>query len=90
MRSAGRSGQLGASSAEAGKRVLLLEAGLSYLGIGVQPPTPTWGNMILEAQGHLATAPRLLLIPALALVTATAAATLLGDALRARLSPHRR
>ena len=70
--------------------VLLLEAGLSYLGIGVQPPTPTWGNMILEAQGHLATAPRLLLIPALALVTATAAATLLGDALRARLSPHRR
>lgn len=68
--------------------VLLLEAGLSFLGIGIQPPTPTWGNMILEAQAYLATAPRLLLIPACALVTATAAATLLGDALRARLSPH--
>jgi peptide/nickel transport system permease protein len=67
--------------------VLLLEAGLSFLGIGIQPPTPTWGGMILEAQPYLATAPWLLLAPGAALVTATAAATLLGEALRARLQP---
>ncbi len=65
--------------------VLLLEAGLSFLGIGVRPPTPTWGNMILEARPHLANAPWLLLAPGSALVVATAAATLLGDALRSRL-----
>jgi peptide/nickel transport system permease protein len=65
--------------------VLLLEAGLSFLGIGVRPPAPTWGNMILEAQPHIGDAPWLLLAPGMALVVATAAATLLGDALRARL-----
>jgi peptide/nickel transport system permease protein len=68
--------------------VLLLEAGLSFLGIGIRPPTPTWGGMILDAQSYLASAPWLLLAPAAALVTATAAATLLGDALRSRLHPH--
>lgn len=67
--------------------ILLLEAGLSFLGIGIRPPTPTWGSMILEAQPYLATAPWLLLAPGAALVAATAAATLLGDALRARLQP---
>lgn len=68
--------------------VLLLEAGLSFLGIGVRPPEPTWGNMILEARPHLAAAPWLLLAPGAALVVATAAATLLGDALRSRLQPR--
>ncbi len=70
--------------------VLLLEAGLSFLGIGVRPPEPTWGNMILEARPHLAAAPWLLLAPGAALVVATAAATLLGDALRSRLQAHTR
>lgn len=65
--------------------VLLLEAGLSFLGIGVRPPTPTWGGMILEARPHLGQAPWLLLAPGAALVLATAAATLLGDTLRQRL-----
>lgn len=65
--------------------VLLLEAGLSFLGVGVRPPAPTWGSMILEARPHLGTAPWLLLAPGAALVVATAAATLLGDALRDRL-----
>lgn len=65
--------------------VLLLEAGLSFLGIGIRPPTPTWGGMLLEAQPYLASAPWLLLAPAAALVIATAAATLAGDALRARM-----
>lgn len=68
--------------------VLLLEAGLSFLGIGIRPPAPTWGGMILESQSYLSSAPWLLLAPSAALVAATAAATLLGDALRARLQPH--
>jgi ABC-type dipeptide/oligopeptide/nickel transport system permease subunit len=65
--------------------VLLLEAGLSFLGLGIRPPTPTWGGMILEAREFLGQAPWLLLAPGAALVLATAAATLLGDALRRRL-----
>jgi peptide/nickel transport system permease protein len=68
--------------------VLLLEAGLSFLGIGIRPPAPTWGGMILESQSYLANAPWLLIAPSAALVAATAAATLLGDALRRRLQPH--
>jgi peptide/nickel transport system permease protein len=70
--------------------VLLLEAGLSFLGIGIRPPAPTWGGMILEAQPQLATAPWMLLAPSAALITATAAATLLGDALRTRMEPQHR
>lgn len=69
---------------------LLLEAGLSFLGIGVRPPTPTWGNMILESRPFLGAAPWLILAPGAALVVATAAATLLGDALRTRLLPRSR
>lgn len=68
--------------------VLLLEAGLSFLGLGIRPPTPTWGGMILESREYLRSAPWLLLAPGAALVLATAAATLLGDALRARLQPR--
>ena len=62
---------------------MVLEAGLSFLGLGVRPPAPSWGGMIFEAREHLATAPWLLLAPAGALVTATFAAILIGDALRA-------
>ena len=70
--------------------VLLLEAGLSFLGIGIRPPTPTWGGMILDAQAYMSDAPWLLLAPSAALVAATVAATLLGDALRSHLQPHER
>lgn len=63
---------------------MLLEAGLSFLGLGVRPPAPTWGGMILEAREHIARAPWLLIAPGVALVCATAAATLFGDALRER------
>lgn len=70
--------------------IVLLEAGLGFLGIGVSPQLPTWGSMILQAQQHLAEAPWLLLAPGLALVVTTAAATLLGDALRSRLVPGSR
>jgi|CXWL01.1.fsa_nt_gi ABC-type dipeptide/oligopeptide/nickel transport system permease subunit len=69
---------------------ILLEAGLSFLGLGMQPPASTWGGMLLEARDYLGTAPWLLLAPGIALVLATATATLLGDALRRSLNPDQR
>ncbi len=69
---------------------ILLEAGLSFLGLGMQPPAPSWGGMLLEARDYLSTAPWLWLAPGLALVLATATATLLGDALRRSLNPDQR
>jgi len=70
--------------------VILLEAGLSFIGVGVRPPDPSWGGMILEARDHLANAPWLLVAPCVALVVATSAATLLGEALRRSLQPDTR
>jgi peptide/nickel transport system permease protein len=69
---------------------MLLEAGLSFLGLGIQPPAPSWGGMLLEARDHLGGAPWLLLAPGTALVLATVTATLLGDSLRRFLHPGRR
>lgn len=69
---------------------MLLEAGLSFLGLGVRPPAPSWGGMLLEARQYLSNAPWLILAPGLALVAATSAATLLGDALRRALQPDTR
>ncbi len=69
---------------------MLLEAGLSFLGLGIRPPSPSWGGMLLEARDYLGTAPWLLLAPGIALVLATATATLLGDALRRSLTPDQR
>ena len=69
---------------------ILLEAGLSFLGLGMRPPASTWGGMLLEARDHLGSAPWLLLAPGIALVLATATATLLGDALRRSLNPDQR
>jgi peptide/nickel transport system permease protein len=66
---------------------ILLEAGLSFLGIGVRPPDPSWGNMLYEARDQIASAPWLLFAPSAALVLATSTATLLGDALRRFLQP---
>jgi peptide/nickel transport system permease protein len=67
--------------------VILLEAGLSFIGVGVRAPDPSWGGMILEARDYLASAPWLMLAPCVALVAATTAATLLGEALRSSLQP---
>lgn len=66
---------------------ILLEAGLSFLGLGIRPPAPSWGGMLLEARDFLGTAPWLLLAPGTALVLTTVLATLLGDALRRSLNP---
>lgn len=61
---------------------ILTEAALSFLGIGIQPPTPTWGVMIQDGQTYLSTKPWLMLMPGLAILTTVLAFTLLGDGLR--------
>ncbi|HET6580116.1 MAG TPA: ABC transporter permease [Gemmatimonadales bacterium] len=66
---------------------ILLEAGLSFLGLGVQPPTPSWGNLIASGRDTLINAPWVATAPGVALVVVVVAATLLGDAVRDRLDP---
>jgi peptide/nickel transport system permease protein len=66
---------------------ILLEAGLSFLGLGVQPPTPSWGNLIASGRDTLVNAPWVAAAPGAALVIVVVAATLLGDAVRDRLDP---
>jgi ABC-type dipeptide/oligopeptide/nickel transport system permease subunit len=69
---------------------ILLEAGLSFIGVGVRAPEASWGSMIFEAREQLARAPWLLIAPCVALGLATSAATLLGEALRQSLQPDTR
>jgi len=69
---------------------VLLEATLSFLGVGVQPPTPSWGNIIFENQTYFQAAPWLVFFPGLAIVTLALAFNLVGDALREILDPTQR
>lgn len=69
--------------------VILLEAGLSFLGLGIQPPTPSWGGMILEAKDVMITAPWASVFPGVAIIITVLAANLCGDALRDALDPRR-
>lgn len=66
---------------------VLLEATLSYLGVGVQPPTPSWGNIIFESQTYFTSAPWLVFFPGIAIVLLSLAFNLVGDALRDELDP---
>lgn len=68
--------------------VILLEAGLSFLGLGIQPPTPSWGGMILDARSIMTVAPWAGLFPGLAIMVTVLAANLLGEALRGALDPR--
>lgn len=68
--------------------VVVLEAGLSYLGIGIRPPHPSWGNMLLDSGGPASGLWWLALFPGLAILATVAAFTLLGDALRDALDPR--
>lgn len=65
---------------------ILLESGLAFLGLGIQPPTPSWGNMIAGGRDLIVTAPWVALAPGLALIATVLACTVLGDALRDTLA----
>jgi peptide/nickel transport system permease protein len=68
---------------------ILLESGLSFLGLGIQPPAPSWGNMIAGGRDLLVVAPWVSLAPGLALVVTVLCTTVLGDAWRDRLAGER-
>ncbi|WGW04361.1 ABC transporter permease [Tropicibacter oceani] len=67
---------------------ILAEAGLSYVGLGAQPPVPSWGRMLADAQTMVALAPHVALIPGLAIVLMVLGLNLLGDGLRDHLDPR--
>ena len=67
---------------------ILLEAALSFLGLGVQPPTPSWGGMLSTAREQLFTAPWISIFPGLAIFFTVLGLNLLGDGLRDILDPH--
>jgi peptide/nickel transport system permease protein len=68
--------------------VILLEAGLSFLGLGIQPPLPSWGGMILDSKEVLVSAPWAGIFPGLAIVITVLSANLFGDALRDAVDPR--
>ncbi|PZO67707.1 MAG: peptide ABC transporter permease [Paracoccus denitrificans] len=67
---------------------ILAEAGLSYVGLGAQPPTPSWGRMLAEAQTLVTLAPHVALIPGLCIVLTVLGLNLLGDGFRDALDPR--
>lgn len=69
---------------------VLLEATLSYLGVGVQPPTPSWGNIVFENQTYFQSAPWLVFFPGVAILGLALGFNLVGDALRDLLDPTQR
>ena len=66
---------------------VLLEATLSFLGIGVRPPTPSWGGIIYESQSYFLTAPWLVFFPGAAILLLALSFNLVGDALRDAFDP---
>lgn len=70
--------------------LILLESGLSYLGLGVQPPTPTWGNMLTDARNFLVTGVHLIVYPGILIMITVLCFYLVGDGLRDALDPRRK
>lgn len=68
--------------------IVLIEAALSYLGVGVPPPLPSWGNMIADGQAFLPTHPWQSIVPGMALVVTVIAFSILGEALRRASDPR--
>ncbi|HET7658608.1 MAG TPA: ABC transporter permease, partial [Bacillales bacterium] len=66
---------------------IIAEASLSYLGLGTQPPTSSWGAMLAEGQGYLSQAPWIVFFPGLFIFLAVMSINLLGDGLRDMLDP---
>lgn len=69
---------------------ILAEAGLSYVGLGVQPPTPSWGRMLAESQTMISMAPHMALFPGLAILLTVLGLNLMGDGLRDLFDPKLR
>ena len=67
---------------------ILLESSLSFLGLGVQPPTPTWGNLLMDAQSTMATKPWLTIFPGVAILLVVLAVNFIGDGLQDALDPE--
>ena len=68
--------------------IIILAAGLSFIGMGVQPPAPEWGAMLSEANEHMRNHPHLVIAPGLAIILAALSLNLLGDGLRDALDPR--
>ena len=66
---------------------IIIESSLSFLGLGVQPPTPTWGNLLMDAQSTMATKPWLTIFPGLAILLVVLAVNFIGDGLQDALDP---
>lgn len=66
---------------------IIVESSLSFLGLGVQPPTPTWGNMLMDAQATMATEPWLAIFPGAAILLVVLAVNFIGDGLQDALDP---
>jgi len=66
---------------------IIIESSLSFLGLGVQPPTPTWGNMLMDAQATMASKPWLTVFPGLAILLVVLAVNFIGDGLQDALDP---
>lgn len=69
---------------------IILESSLSFLGLGVQPPVPTWGNMLMDAQATMATKPWLTIFPGMAILLIVLSANFIGDGLQDALDPTER
>lgn len=69
---------------------ILAEAGISFVGVGVQPPQPSWGNILGDARAILSEAPWLVVFPGLAIMASVLSLNLIGDGLREVLDPKRR
>ncbi|MBI4641721.1 MAG: ABC transporter permease [Candidatus Tectomicrobia bacterium] len=69
---------------------ILTESSISFLGLGIQPPVPSWGNMLSKAQGYLIQAPWLAFFPGLLIFVTVLCFNLLGDGLRDALDPRLR
>ncbi len=69
--------------------LILIESGLSYLGVGIQPPTPTWGNMLTDSRSYFVSGVHLVFTPGILIMIAVLCFYLIGDGLRDALDPRR-
>jgi peptide/nickel transport system permease protein len=68
---------------------IMLESGLSFLGFGIQPPTPSWGNLLSNAQQHMTNHPWLAIFPGLMIFLTVISINYIGDALRDAVDPYK-